>query len=193
MLLDRSGQAEGWERGTLDVYLNKALYLSIPFYYGEEQSTSIPVNYGDVFDFYYTEGSFTAEYNSYIIYGPDGEILVDQDNDGQIPASVIDIKVCEDNKDVYSESTDDNTAVYPNVSSKKTGTHVYPNPATNQLTITSDIEISRVSIYDLFGRKVYDKPHQEMAVDVSSLAGGTYIVKAEKTTGFEFFTVSIIR
>ena len=193
MLLDRSGQAEGWGRGTLDVYVNKALYLSIPFYYGEEQSTSIPVNYGDVFDFYYTEGSFTAEYNSYIIYGPDGDILVNQDNDGQIPASVIDIKVCEDNKDVYSEYTNDNPAVYPYVSSKKTGTHVYPNPATNQLTITSDIEISRVSIYDLFGRKVYDKPHQEMAVDVSSLAGGTYIVKAEKTTGFEFFTVSIIR
>ena len=86
-----------------------------------------------------------------------------------------------------------NTTVYPNLSTENTDTRVFPNPATNQLTITSDIEISRVSIYDLFGKKMYDKPHQEMAVDVSSLAGGTYIVRVEKTTGFEFFTVSIIR
>lgn len=192
-LLDRSGQDEGWGRGTLDVFINKELYLSIPFYSGSEQSTSIPVNYGNVFDFYYTEGSFTAEYNSYIIYGPDGDILVDQDNDDQIPASVVDIKVCEDIKDIYSGYTNDNPAVYPNLYSENTDTRVFPNPATNQLTITSDIEISRVSIYDLFGKKMYDKPHQEMAIDVSSLAVGTYIVKAEKTTGFEFFTVSIIR
>jgi hypothetical protein len=169
------------------------LYLSIPFYRGNEQSTSIPVNYGDVFDFYYTEGSLTAEYNSYIVYGPDGDILVDQDNNGQIPASVTDIKVCEENKDVYSEYTNFNTTVYPNLSTENTDTRVFPNPATNQLTIISDSAISHVSISDIFGRKVYDKPHQEMAVDVSSLAGGTYIVRVEKTTGFEFFTVSIIR
>jgi uncharacterized surface protein with fasciclin (FAS1) repeats/plastocyanin len=193
MLLDRSGQDEGWGRGTLDVFMNDKLYLSIPFYRGNEQSTSIPVNYGDVFDFYYTEGSLTAEYNSYIVYGPDGDILVDQDNNGQIPASVTDIKVCEENKDVYSEYTNYNTTVYPNLSSENTDTRVFPNPATNQLTIISDSAISHVSISDIFGRKVYDKPHQEMAVDVSSLAGGTYIVRVEKTTGFEFFTVSIIR
>ena len=46
---DQNG--EGWGAGTLDVYVNKSPYVTIPFYYGMEQIASIPANYGDVFDF----------------------------------------------------------------------------------------------------------------------------------------------
>jgi len=86
---------EGWGTGTLDVYVNKSPYVTIPFYYGIEQIASIPANYGDVFDFEYNVGAFDPEYNSYIVYGPEGGVLVDQNNAAQIPQNAYNIVVCE--------------------------------------------------------------------------------------------------
>ena len=48
---------EGWANNTLDVYRNGSFYLSIPFYWGDEQTTMIPADNNDEFDFIYLGGT----------------------------------------------------------------------------------------------------------------------------------------
>ncbi len=106
--------ADGWWNNTLDVYRNNNLYLSIPFYYGEEQMTQVPVNDGEVFDFVYIGGQgFDPEYENYMVYAPDGTVLVDQDAPG-IPQSVTGVIVCEDNTGVSNLSSEQVISIFPN-------------------------------------------------------------------------------
>jgi hypothetical protein len=54
---------------------------------------------------------------------------------------------------------------------------VFPNPIDNILTIfSSNNVISRIEIFDNFGRKVYDQPHKD-TIDVSSFSKGIYLLK----------------
>ena len=66
--------------------------------------------------------------------------------------------------------------------------HLFPNPATNQLTILPDASgrqliIENVTIYDLTGREVYSENHQtpnsnrEISIDVSKFPAGVYAVQ----------------
>ena len=68
--------------------------------------------------------------------------------------------------------------------------NLYPNPATNQLTIENgQLKIESVAIYDLSGRKVYSENHQtqnsnsEIRIDVSKFPAGVYAVQI-KTADF---------
>ncbi|WP_284651994.1 T9SS type A sorting domain-containing protein [Flavobacterium terrisoli] len=56
----------------------------------------------------------------------------------------------------------------------------YPNPATNVLNIESDLNIEKVSIYNVLGQEVVVKtPNSELVtLDVANLQSGVYIVKA---------------
>ena len=54
---------------------------------------------------------------------------------------------------------------------------IYPNPANNYLTITSQINgIKNIAIYDILGKQVLNTIASER-IDISSLANGVYIVK----------------
>jgi Leucine-rich repeat (LRR) protein len=56
---------------------------------------------------------------------------------------------------------------------------VYPNPATSNVTISSDFLIQKVELFNLFGKRiVFDRPNKSNSVvDVSGLSTGVYIVK----------------
>ena len=59
---------------------------------------------------------------------------------------------------------------------------MYPNPANTELYINSKrASIKAVAIYSLDGRKVFEKlisnPTNEMKLDVSVIANGTYLIK----------------
>ena len=56
---------------------------------------------------------------------------------------------------------------------------VYPNPATSNVTISSDFLIQKVELFNLFGKRiVFDRPNKpNSVVDVSGLSTGVYIVK----------------
>lgn len=58
---------------------------------------------------------------------------------------------------------------------------VYPNPATTELNISSDISL--VEIYSLTGVKVLSLSNPASRIDVSNLEDGVYIVKIEKRGG----------
>lgn len=58
--------------------------------------------------------------------------------------------------------------------------NLYPNPATNVVTISSQKEISKIEIYSLNGEKLQSHENirnQKYEMDVSKLENGTYIVK----------------
>lgn len=50
---------------------------------------------------------------------------------------------------------------------------ISPNPATNEITITTDLIFDRIAIYDLVGNKVLEK-RSTYRVDVASFPSGTY-------------------
>ena len=182
-LLDRIG--EGWLQGYLEVYRNKSLYNTIQFFQGDEQSTFIPANYGDVFDFVATEGTFEPRFNSYVVYDADGNILVDQRSDAKFPDNVYDIIACE--KDIDDDNNDTTTII------TYTTTTLFPNPVSDKLNITSDRDIQRIVITNLLGQKVYDEPFNPEPLDVSMLGIGSYIIMLETTEGPTFYKISVIR
>ena len=63
---------------------------------------------------------------------------------------------------------------------------LFPNPASNQLTIDKGkLKIESVTIYDLTGREVYSENHQtpnsnpEISIDVSKFPAGVYAVQIQ--------------
>lgn len=66
--------------------------------------------------------------------------------------------------------------------------HVYPNPASTQLNISSSAPINQIHMFSAEGKLVYSMPHateqNQFDIDLSSFAVGTYIVKVltEETT-----------
>ncbi len=156
---------DGWWGNTLDVYKNEELYLSIPYYYGPAQSTKIPANQNDIFDFIYSSGgSFEPQYEDYVVYGPNGEIIVDQSSPG-IPESVYDIVLCESNNSIQDL--------------EEFHIQVYPNPAQNSINISSFKAIkSEFKIIDLQGRTmIKDKIEQNsLTLDISKLSKGIYSI-----------------
>ena len=66
--------------------------------------------------------------------------------------------------------------------------NIFPNPATNQLTIDNGKwKIESVAIYDVTGREVYSENHQtpnsksQTLLDVSNFPEGVYVVRIQTT------------
>ncbi len=66
-----------------------------------------------------------------------------------------------------------------NVNNESYDVSVYPNPATNELTVTSNGMISTVTVSNLVGQQVYTHEYQlsQAHVDISGLPAGVYFVK----------------
>lgn len=169
---------QGWGLGSLDIFKNGNFYLSIPFYYGEIQSTSIPVNKGDVFDFEYLEGSMDAIYNSFTIYHPDGSIIIDESSESQVPSSYNDIVPCTQEQKLVKKI-------------EIPGLRIYPNPAQGQLSIDSDVEIQQIKIYDIIGNIVCSHRHDNSTIDISLLQAGAFVIEVQTSSGSEFRKVLI--
>ena len=70
---------------------------------------------------------------------------------------------------------------------------MYPIPVKDVLNLSSEKEISSVSIFNLIGQEVIAKSlnSKEGIIDVSNLASGTYLVKV--TSNEEIKTTKIIK
>ncbi|RRJ93183.1 T9SS C-terminal target domain-containing protein [Paenimyroides tangerinum] len=56
---------------------------------------------------------------------------------------------------------------------------IYPNPTTDKLYWAQNIEIHKVVIFDMTGKKVYENLTDINFVDVSRLTNGTYLIRLE--------------
>lgn len=61
----------------------------------------------------------------------------------------------------------------------ETAISMFPNPAKNEVTISSDKEIDHVAVYDLLGRTIssFETNGKRVQLDVSGYAPGNYIIK----------------
>lgn len=58
--------------------------------------------------------------------------------------------------------------------------NVYPNPAQGEITISADVELTTVSIYNLLGQNVLEQHanQNQATINIGQLANGSYFVKA---------------
>lgn len=72
---------------------------------------------------------------------------------------------------------------------------LYPNPASNQVTIDFSQELNfNISIFDISGRMVFSKNYQDSfaKIDVNNLSSGTYILKANSSNQSLIHTEKLI-
>ena len=70
---------------------------------------------------------------------------------------------------------------------------VFPNPATENITIVSPSEISKVSIFNYLGQSVYESYINDFNIQINtrSFKSGVYIIRIETTNGLETYKVAI--
>ena len=78
--------------------------------------------------------------------------------------------------------------------------NLFPNPATNQLTMDNGkLKMENVKIYDLTGREVYSENHQtpnanpEISINVSKFPTGMYVVRWNSGENFKKNTFSVTK
>ena len=129
----------------------------------------------------YNVGAFDAEYNSYVVYGPEGGVLVDQNNAAQIPQNAYNIVVCEKEEEPEIVSNSFDTTVV-----------VFPNPANSMLSIKTSLDVLSIEVFNTIGSRILESQNQGKKLDVSSLSEGTYVVKVRTIQGVEFRKISIM-
>jgi len=67
----------------------------------------------------------------------------------------------------------------------------YPNPTDSELTISYKEAIKSIEVYDLAGKQVKSQQFDsnEVRINVSTLAAGTYMVKVHTNTGSQFIKI----
>ena len=120
----------------------------------------------DEFDFIYLGGTnWDPESEGYVVNAPDGSVLVDQNSSGQVPESVTDLIVCQNNTGL-------------NEASDKESVRLYPNPANALVTIqASQFWLgATIQVIDARGKDVITlKDWNREFLDVSNLHSGLYI------------------
>lgn len=69
---------------------------------------------------------------------------------------------------------------------------LYPNPATDVLYLSTDKTISKVAIYDINGRNVYQSNTFNQSIDVSQLASGMHLLELE-SEGYKVLKAFLVK
>ena len=60
----------------------------------------------------------------------------------------------------------------------------YPNPVTNIIRINTSLEINKVAIFSVLGKKVKEVKHQLYSINIEDLSNGLYLMRIYTTRGF---------
>ena len=170
---------DGWDFGSLSININSEFYASYNMPVGNAQFFYVPANIGDEIDFIYQAGAFSEE-NSFIVYDPQGEEILNEFDPFAAPSSAYGIIACQE-----LTSTDETEL--------STESLIYPNPSSDKLYIQTNKEIDRIIIYDLNGRELSNKAYNNEAIDVGFLKTSHYILSLRGKTSSEFLKFSIIK
>ena len=146
---------------------------------GAEQVAFIPTEKGDILDFLYYGGAYQQE-NAFVIYDPSGLEVANEYSFTTAPNDATDIEAC------------------PNPTSTKeinsiVRAELFPNPTSGFLNIRSQEESQSIRIFDLMGRKVFDAPYQNEAIDLSFLKAQNYVVELQKGIAVEIHRIQLLK
>jgi|GEM_PF-7073682 len=65
---------------------------------------------------------------------------------------------------------------------------VYPNPATNSITLTQNVELKTLKIFDMTGKLIIDTTSNKDTIDISMLRKGFYFIEAIDIEGVKTVT-----
>jgi uncharacterized surface protein with fasciclin (FAS1) repeats/plastocyanin len=159
----------GFDGAYIDVLKDGNFFTSIQYWFSGDQLT-MPIGIDSTESIslvYYQQGFGSDEFHGYVLRDSEGNVIVDQNESGQIPESVYDIVVCE-----YQEPS----SVGINENFKHLT--VYPNPTTSVLNIDglSQNADCLIQILDSKGVLVYEEDKLSESVDLSELKNGLYLL-----------------
>jgi hypothetical protein len=186
--------ADGWYGGGLGVYSESGLEANIlfnPDFDGDgytdyqsfqERRVRVTVDEGEV-DFIVNQPLVFSESCGYVVRNPAGQVVVDQDVNGQAPASVSGVVICEDTANDMTELN----AFFSEAS-------VYPNPASDWLMVAG-IEshvVWNARLESLTGQVVSEfngTGSQQLAL--SGITPGLYLLRVNGEPAAKTFRVII--
>jgi len=73
------------------------------------------------------------------------------------------------------------------ISSSNPQVNVYPNPATNYVSINSEINIINVEIYNIVGQKVFNQndPGNNFTINTNEFESGIFFVRITTPQGYQ--------
>ena len=77
---------------------------------------------------------------------------------------------------------------------KKFHFNVYPSPAQNEISISSDYELKTISIFNAVGEKMIElsTSQKELSINTTQLSNGIYFISIISNNGFTGFNKIII-
>jgi uncharacterized surface protein with fasciclin (FAS1) repeats/plastocyanin len=157
----------GYDGGALNVYKDGIFFTSIQaWFYGNQLTVPIGIDSTESISLLYTQG-FEAQYTGYILRDSEDNIIIDQNESGQVPESVFNIVVCEFQDPSAVESRDQ----YLDIS-------VYPNPSSGDFRLTGEIPSSKciITVTDSQGREVITQSLNQRSFELNNFPDGLYII-----------------
>lgn len=173
---------DGWDIGALLVFVDDVLTYELTLPYGEGPlEVELPVNEGAELDFVYQTAYWPQE-NGYVVYGVNGEVLVDQNNAYQTPGNALNVVPCPATSEVAPQAG-------------LRGWSCVPNPVDGgRIQFTGDANQNGTATFrDLNGRVVHLATLASGSwCDVSHLQAGMYVVTFASNEGAAWGTQQLV-
>ncbi|MFT4526794.1 MAG: putative surface protein with fasciclin (FAS1) repeats/plastocyanin [Granulosicoccus sp.] len=157
----------GFDGAYINIFKDGNFFTSIQaWFYGEQLTVPIEIDSTESISLvYYQQGFGSDEFHGYVLRDSEGNVIVDQNESGQVPESVYDIVVCE-----YQAPSGIKTE------EQELDISVYPNPSSGEFKLTGQIPISKCNIVvtDSQGREVRTEPLNQQSFNLNDLSDGLY-------------------
>ncbi|MFT4980241.1 MAG: putative surface protein with fasciclin (FAS1) repeats/plastocyanin [Bacteroidia bacterium] len=156
----------GFDGAYIDVLKDGNFFTSIQYWFSGDQLT-MPIEIDSTESIslvYYQQGFGSDEFHGYVLKDSEGNVIIDQNESGQVPQSVYDIVLCE-----YQDPSGI-------IEAKELAISVYPNPSNGTFTFRGQIPSSKCNIIvtDSQGRDVRTEPLNQQSFNLDDLSDGLY-------------------
>lgn len=146
----------------------------------DESDYTTADNAGSSYTWEVTGGSIISGAGTYMI-----NVMWGYPGEGSVAVTEMNAEGCEGTSTSFAVTIDDCTGIHENSTSL---TQLYPNPATDKVTITG-LNEATIKVYNLLGKEVYSlkEARGQLIINTSSFEKGLYLVKVEQDEELSVF------